>query len=98
MNADDFETPIHIPITDTLDLHTFIPREVPDLLDDYLNACVDAGIFQVRIIHGKGTGVLRKRVHGILNAHPHVLSFRDAPPAAGGWGAVVVTLRQPSPG
>jgi DNA-nicking Smr family endonuclease len=84
--------PIHMPITDILDLHLFQPKEVPDLLDDYFSACADKGIFSLRIIHGKGHGILKKRVHAILKAHPRVKSFKDAPPEAGGWGATLVEL------
>ena len=76
--------PINVPITDILDLHLFQPKEVPDLLDDYFSECVDTGIFSVRIIHGKGQGILKKRVHAILKAHHLVKSFKDAPPQAGG--------------
>jgi len=84
--------PIEIPIDGILDLHTFQPRDLPDLLHDYLEACQDAGILSVRIIHGKGTGVLKKRVKSILGKHKQVLSFQDAPPEAGGWGATIVQL------
>ena len=84
--------PINIPITDVLDLHMFQPKEVPDLLDDYFAACIEAGIFSVRIIHGKGTGVLKERVHRILQRHPQVASFGTAPAEAGGWGATLVEL------
>lgn len=84
--------PINIPITDVLDLHTFQPKEVPDLLDDYFAACIETGIFSVRIIHGKGTGVLKERVHRILQRHPQVVSFDTAPAEAGGWGATLVEL------
>jgi len=84
--------PINIPITDVLDLHTFQPKEVPDLLDDYFAACIETGIFSVRIIHGKGTGVLKERVHRILHRHPQVVSFDKAPAEAGGWGATLVEL------
>ncbi|MBW1697830.1 MAG: Smr/MutS family protein [Deltaproteobacteria bacterium] len=85
--------PIKIPITDVLDLHTFQPKEISSLLDDYLSECVKAGIPSVRIIHGKGQGILKKRVQGVLKTHPLVESFRDAPPEAGGWGATIVQLR-----
>ena len=84
--------PIHIPITDVLDLHTFLPKEIPDLLDDYFAACIEAEIFSVRIIHGKGTGVLKERVHRILQRHPQVAFFGKAPAEAGGWGATLVEL------
>jgi DNA-nicking Smr family endonuclease len=84
--------PIHIPIEDVLDLHTFQPKDIPDLLDEYFSACRDAGIFSVRIIPGKGKGVLKKQVCALLNKNPLVVSFQDAPPEAGGWGAVLVEL------
>ncbi len=84
--------PITIPITDVLDLHTFQPKEVPDLLADYFSACIDADIFSVRIIHGKGSGVLRDRVHSVLKKSPLVTSFKNAPAQAGGWGATLVEL------
>ena len=85
--------PIEIPIDGILDLHTFKPKELPDLLDDYLKACQEAGILSVRIIHGKGTGVLKQRVKSILGKHRLVLSFQDAPPEAGGWGATIAQLK-----
>ena len=84
--------PIILPIEDVLDLHTFRPKDVPDLLDDYFAACREAKLFSVRIIHGKGQGVLKKRVQTILARHPLVDTFTDAPPEAGGWGATLVTL------
>jgi dsDNA-specific endonuclease/ATPase MutS2 len=87
------QEPVHLPIEDELDLHTFRPAEVPDLLDDYLHECVRAGIFSVRIIHGKGKGVQKRRVQQILARHSVVVSFRDAPSEAGGWGATVAELR-----
>jgi len=84
--------PIILPIEDVLDLHTFLPKEVPDLLDDYLAACVAKGFSSVRIIHGKGQGVLKKRVGNHLKNHSLVRSFKTAPPEAGGWGATLVEL------
>ncbi len=82
-----------MPIEDSLDLHTFRPREVADLLDDYLRAACERGLREVRIIHGKGTGVLQQRVCAILKKHPLVVSFRQADETAGGWGATLVVLR-----
>jgi DNA-nicking Smr family endonuclease len=86
--------PVKIPIEDTLDLHTFRPSELPDLLMDYLSECINAGIFSVRIIHGKGHGILKKRVQGLLKKNPLVETFTDAPPEAGGWGATQVELKR----
>jgi len=88
-----FEKPLHFAPGDTLDLHTFPPREVAPLLGDFLDLCEQAGITRARIIHGKGTGVLRQRVRALLARDPRVLSCRDAPADAGGWGATVVKLR-----
>lgn len=87
---------ISIPIDGVLDLHTFSPRDVPNLLEDYIAACLERGIFELRIIHGKGKGVLRERVKSIVSKHPSVGSFSQAPLEAGGWGATVVTLKVPS--
>ena len=86
--------PVKIPIEDVLDLHTFRPRDIPDLLEDYLAECLSSGIHAVRIIHGKGKGVQKRRVQEILRKNPMVLSFRDAPPEAGGGGATLVELNR----
>ena len=85
--------PITLPIDGILDLHTFQPREIKDLISDYVAACRRQGIFQVRIIHGKGTGALRKTVHAVLSQLPTVVSFRLAGEDAGSWGATIVDLR-----
>ena len=86
--------PVKMPIEDVLDLHTFRPQDIPDLLQDYLTECLKAGIYSVRIIHGKGKGVQKRRVQGILKDNPVVMSFTDAPPEAGGWGATLVELNK----
>ncbi len=85
--------PVKIPIEDILDLHMFQPGDVPDLLFQYLSACVEEGIYSVRIIHGKGIGVQKKRVASILKKNHLVSNFYDAPPEAGGWGATIVDLK-----
>jgi len=92
MSADDSEEPIVLSIEDSLDLHTFQPREVKELLDDYLEAACAKGFREVRIIHGKGQGILRERVHSILKRHPLVVSLHQADATGGGWGATVVVL------
>ena len=81
------------PIDGTLDLHLFQPKEVEALMPGYLEECRKLGILQVRIIHGKGTGQLRERVHAILRRMSGVESFSLAPGAMGGWGATVVALK-----
>ncbi|MGE0087193.1 MAG: Smr/MutS family protein [Desulfococcaceae bacterium] len=88
------EEPFVIPIGDVLDLHTFNPKEIPDLLEDYFSGCIAAGIFSVRVIHGKGKGILKERVRSLLKKNPSVISFSDAPPNAGGWGSVLVELKR----
>jgi DNA-nicking Smr family endonuclease len=86
------EKPVEIPIDGILDLHTFSPKEVSDLLNDYIQECIDREIFDLRIIHGKGKGILRDRVRSILKKNPNVKEYSEAPLEAGGWGATVVSL------
>lgn len=85
--------PVRTPIVDVIDLHTFRPRDIPNLIEDYLDECIRAGFTSVRIVHGKGTGAQKMRVHELLRANPHVRSFADAPLEAGGWGATIVELK-----
>jgi DNA-nicking Smr family endonuclease len=92
--SDSIALPIDLPIDGTLDLHTFPPSEVPDLVPDYLEACRAAGIYEVRVVHGKGTGTLKSTVEALLAECPLVESFRTADEAAGGWGATLVTVRR----
>ena len=84
--------PIVIEIKDVIDLHTFHPKDIPELLDDYIRACVEKSYSSVRIIHGKGKGFLKARVEKILKRHPLVASFQAAPPEAGGWGATIAII------
>jgi len=87
--------PIQIPIEDVLDLHTFRPKDIADLLENYFDECLKADIFSVRVIHGKGKGVQKRQVQRILQKNPRVKGFKDAPPEAGGWGATLVELKPP---
>ena len=91
--ADDDTPVIELPIDGVLDLHTFDPREVPSLVVDYLDECLRRGIHELRIIHGKGIGNLRRTVHAILERRDDVLEYHLAPAERGGWGATLVTLR-----
>lgn len=88
------EEPVQLPITGELDLHTFRPKDVKDLVPDYLAACQEKGIYEVRIVHGKGIGALKRTVHSIVGKHPEVLSYSLAPEQFGGWGATLVYLRR----
>jgi DNA-nicking Smr family endonuclease len=89
----DDEEAVDLPIDGTLDLHTFHPRDVKQLVPDYLEECRKRGIYQVRIVHGKGTGVLRRTVHAVLDKHPDVLEYRLGGSGGGEWGATIVVLR-----
>jgi DNA-nicking Smr family endonuclease len=84
-----------MPIDGTLDLHTIRPAEAAEVLDEYLAACAERGLFEVRVVHGKGTGQLRRLVEARLRRSPLVASFRLADETAGGWGATLVTLARP---
>jgi DNA-nicking Smr family endonuclease len=88
------EDPVEVPIDGTLDLHAFRPAEVPELLAGWLEECRARGILEVRVIHGKGTGTLRRTVESLLARSPAVASFRAADESAGGWGATLATLRR----
>ena len=83
---------VQVPIDGVLDLHNFSPKDLKYLIPDYLEECCKADIFQVRIIHGKGIGNLRRTVHAILKKLPQVIEFRLAGENAGGWGATLVQL------
>jgi len=85
--------PVEIPIDGILDLHMFAPKDAASVVDEYLRACLEKGIYEVRIIHGKGKGVLRRTVHAFLEKHPRVLNYKlDS--GSSGWGATMVLLKQ----
>jgi dsDNA-specific endonuclease/ATPase MutS2 len=89
----DDDSPIAVlEIEDSIDLHGFLPRDVLSVVEDYLEAAIEKGYAEVRLIHGRGKGVQRARIQALLGEHPAVTSFRDAPATRGGWGATLVTL------
>jgi DNA-nicking Smr family endonuclease len=84
--------PVQIPVDGVLDLHTFAPQDVGSVVEEYLRVCLEKGIYEVRIIHGKGKGVLRRTVHALLEKHTNVLDFKiDTGPSS--WGATIVYLK-----
>jgi len=85
---------VQVPIDGVLDLHNFSPKDLRYLIPDYLAECRRANIFEVRIIHGKGIGNLRRTVHAILGRLPEVKEFKLAGDRGGGWGATLVKLRE----
>jgi DNA-nicking Smr family endonuclease len=84
---------VEIPLTGDLDLHPFLPRELPSVVEEYVRACRARGVLRLRLAHGRGKGVQRAVVRRALASLPGVVSFGDAPATAGGWGATVVELR-----
>ena len=92
MSDDD---PVRVPIEDSLDLHSFQPRDVPSVVDEYLHEAGARGFHEVRLIHGRGIGVQRGIVQARLARHPLVIAFADAPEERGGRGATIVRLRPP---
>lgn len=83
-----------IPIEDSLDLHSFLPRDVRSVVSEYLDEALRLGFGEVRLIHGKGKGVRRAEVHRLLAGDPRVAAAHDAPPERGGYGATIVVLRR----
>jgi len=90
---DPFGGPVGLPITDTLDLHAFAPRDVKAAVEAWLDEVHARGFKALRIVHGRGIGAQREMVRTILARTPFVAGFSDAPAEAGGWGATIVTLR-----
>ena len=90
--------PVVVPVEDALDLHTFHPRDVRSVVDEYVRAAAARGFAEVRLIHGRGTGTQRAVVQALLAGHPLVARYFDAPPERGGWGATVAVLVPPDEG
>jgi DNA-nicking Smr family endonuclease len=89
-----FDAPVVLPVEDSIDLHPFQPKDIPSVVEEYLEQCKQAGFHEVRLIHGKGRGVQRHVVQALLERHPAVESFHDAPLEAGSWGATIVILKK----
>jgi DNA-nicking Smr family endonuclease len=90
---DEIGEDVRVPIEDAIDLHAFAPKDVREVVGSYLEAAFEAGFREVRLIHGRGIGVQRESVRTVLARHPLVMSFADAPPERGGWGATIVFLK-----
>ena len=91
--SEEDEPPFVLPLTGELDLHAFAPRDVVSVVEEYVRACHERGLREVRLVHGRGRGVQRAEVRRLLAALPVVESFADAPALSGGWGATIVRLR-----
>ncbi|MFC1511643.1 Smr/MutS family protein [Candidatus Latescibacterota bacterium] len=85
------QEPVEYPVDGVLDLHQFKPGEARSVLEEYLDECRRAGVLRVRIIHGKGTGTLRRLVHAFLKSCPSVREF-TTPADVSGWGATIAYL------
>jgi len=92
--TDENNKPVEYPIDGTLDLHQFSPKETGDVVKEYIATCLERGIFNIRIVHGKGIGVKREIVRSLLKKHPRVASFKHESGSGGGWGATVVDLKR----
>jgi len=92
--TEEYPDSIRVEISGVLDLHHFSPKDLKYLIPDYLEECAKNNIDEVKIVHGKGRGVLRRTVHSLLQRNPGVVSFRLASEQSGSWGATIVKLKQ----
>jgi dsDNA-specific endonuclease/ATPase MutS2 len=95
MDDEEPEEPVELPVENSIDLHSFAPRDIPSVVDSYLEAAREAGFEEVRVIHGRGKGVQKERVRQVLARSEHVIHFEEATPDRGGFGATVVKLKRP---
>ena len=95
MSDDDPDEPVALPIEDSIDLHAFAPRDIPSVVESYLEAARAAGLREVRIIHGRGKGIQKERVRQVLGRSEHVTHFEEATPDRGGFGATLARLKGP---
>ena len=89
-----FVEAVEMELQDSIDLHTFQPREIASVVEEYLQQCLKIGFSEARLIHGKGTGTLRTTVHALLRRLPVVETFRSGDETSGSWGATWVTLKR----
>lgn len=92
---DESDAPVVLPIEDSIDLHAFAPKDVPSVVESYLEAARAAGLGEVRLIHGRGKGIQKERVRQVLGRNGNVEHFEEATPDRGGYGATVVRLKRP---
>jgi len=86
----DGELPVRLPLTRELDLHSFLPRDIPSVVSEYIDAAAAAGFAEVRVVHGRGRGVQRGIVQSTLDRNPQVIEFWDDP--ASQLGATIARL------
>ena len=91
----DPEEAFVLPLTGELDLHNFAPRDIPSVVEEYVQACREKGVLSLRLVHGRGHGVQRAVVRRVLGRLDAVIAFDDAPPLSGGWGATLVRIAPP---
>lgn len=92
-NEDDFFDAVQIPIDGVLDLHMFAPKDATSVVDEYIKECLEAGIYEIKIVHGKGKGVLRRTVHSFLKGHSKVMSY-SLDGGSSSWGATIAHLKE----
>jgi DNA-nicking Smr family endonuclease len=90
------DEPVHIPITDARGLHSFAPRDIAFVVEEYLGEAHRRGFDEVRLIHGRGIGVQRRIVQSVLAKHTLVVAFADASPERSGFGATIVRMARGS--
>ena len=90
----DEDPAVQLVIDGVLDLHPFSPKDLKYLIPDYISECLERNIFELRIIHGKGKGNIRRSVHALLDRNPHVQDYRTGDLDSGGWGATVVLFEK----
>ncbi len=93
-DSENEEIIVEIPPGDVIDLHTFNPKDILSVVEEFLEISKDSGFYEVRLIHGKGKGIQRKNIRKLLEKLPYVEDFYDAPPERGHYGATIVILKK----